>query len=61
MLNIITGYIQKMFNSIEKPQTYSSALEEYIVSQNPKNTCDIEHLTREFDRSRNRSSQGWAL
>lgn len=61
MLNMITGYIQKMYKSVEKPQTYSSALEAYIVSKNPKNIHDIEHLTQEFDRSRSRNSKGWAL
>lgn len=35
--------------SDEKPQTYGSKLEEYIVSHNPKDTYDVERLTREFD------------
>jgi hypothetical protein len=61
MLNIITGYIQKMYQSVEKPQTYSSALEAYIVSKNPQNTHDVEYWTQEFDRNRNRSIKEWAL
>lgn len=61
MLNMITGYIQKMYQSVEKPQTYSSALETYIVSKNPQTTCDVEYWTQEFDRNRNRSIKGWAL
>ncbi len=28
--------------------TYGSKLEEYIVSNNPKNAGDVERLTREF-------------
>jgi hypothetical protein len=34
----------------DKPQTYGSKLEEYIVSNNPKDTADVERLTREFDK-----------
>lgn len=33
----------------DKPNTYGSKLEEYIVSHNPKDTHDVERLTREFD------------
>lgn len=33
----------------EKANTYGSKLEEYIVSRNPKDTYDVEKLTREFD------------
>lgn len=33
----------------DKPQTYGSKLEEYIVSHHPKDTYDVERLTREFD------------
>lgn len=61
MLNMITGYIQKMYQSVEKPQTYSSALEAYIVSKNPQTTYDVEYWTQEFDRSRNNNIKGWAL
>lgn len=58
---MITGYIQKMYQSVEKPQTYSSALEAYIVSKNPQTTYDVEYWTQEFDRSRNNNIKGWAL
>ena len=33
----------------DTPNTYGSKLEEYIVSRNPKDTGDVERLTREFD------------
>ena len=33
----------------DNPNTYGSRLEEYIVSNNPKDTYDVERLTREFD------------
>lgn len=39
----------------EKPTTYGSKLEEYIVSNNPKNTGDVERLTREFDEKQKQS------
>lgn len=34
----------------DKPNTYGSKLEEYIVSHDPKNAGDVERLTREFDQ-----------
>ena len=34
----------------DTPNTYGSKLEEYIVSNNPKNTGDVERLTREFEQ-----------
>jgi hypothetical protein len=30
--------------------TYGSELENYIVSNNPKDTGDVERLTREYDQ-----------
>ena len=33
----------------DNPNTYGSRLEEYIVSNNPKDTYDVERLTREVD------------
>lgn len=50
MINQIISYIQKMFATVEKPQTYGSALEEYIVSKNPTSTHDVEYHTRQFDQ-----------
>jgi hypothetical protein len=38
--------IPSLFN--DKTNTYGSKLEEYIVSNNPKNAGDVERLTREF-------------
>ena len=34
----------------DKPNTYGSKLEEYIVRNDPKNAGDVERLTREFDQ-----------
>lgn len=35
-------------------QTYGSALEEYIVSNNPHDTADVERLAREYDQKAQR-------
>ena len=59
MLNLLTGYVHKMFQKAEKPQTYGSALESYIVSKNPQTTYDVEAYAREFE-SRQKSA-GWTL
>lgn len=57
MLNELAVYFQKMFQNFGKPQTYSSALEEFIVKNEPQNTCDVDRLTRQFDL--NQSRRGW--
>lgn len=59
MLNLLKGYIQKMLQRAEKPQTYGSALESYIVSKNPQNTYDVEMYAREFEAKQ--KITGWAL
>ena len=62
MLNQLIGCIHKVFRFAEKPQTYGSALETYIVSKNPQNTSDVEYWTRRFDeRMSNRTTQEWPL
>jgi len=58
MLNQLSEYFHKMFQNFSKPQTYSSALEEYIVRHAPQNTCDVDRLTREFDLSQV-NHRGW--
>lgn len=57
MLNQLAEYFQKIFRSFEKPQTYGSALEEYIVRNAPQNSCDVDRLTRQFDLRQ--SGRGW--
>ncbi len=49
LLTPMIGYVQKMFASFEKPATYGSELERYIVSNDPQTACDVDRLTREFD------------
>jgi len=57
MLNQIAEYFHKLFQNFSKPQTYSSALEEYIVRNEPQNTCDVDRLTRQFELTNSR--RGW--
>lgn len=59
MLHAITAWAKRLMNQFEKPQTYGSALEAYIVSRNPRCGCDIDRIAREFDQNRNNS--GWTL
>ena len=57
MLSQLTEYFHKMFQNFSKPQTYSSALEEYIIRNAPQNSCDVDRLTRQFDMMHSR--RGW--
>jgi hypothetical protein len=57
MLNQLAEYFHKIFQNFSKPQTYHSALEEYIVSHAPQDGCDVDRLTRQFDLMQAR--KGW--
>lgn len=61
MLNLLTGYVHKMLTGFEKPATYGSELEQYIVSRNPQDSCDVDRLAREFDQRAARTTAGWPL
>ena len=50
MLKTISNWAKNLANSFSKPQTYGSALEYYIVSNNPQSESDIDRLTREFEK-----------
>ena len=45
----ILGWVKSLTEQFQKPQTYGSALETYIVSNNPQNAADVDRLSREFD------------
>jgi len=45
----IVGWIKSLANQFNKPNTYGSALEHYIVANNPNDACDVDRLTREFE------------
>jgi hypothetical protein len=57
MLHQLAEYFHKMIQSFNKPQTYHSALEAYIVSHAPQDHCDVDRLTRQFDLLQSR--KGW--
>jgi hypothetical protein len=47
----VVGIIGPLIALATESQTYGSQLEQYIVSNNPKDTGDVERLTREYDLS----------
>lgn len=55
----IVGWVKSLAQQFEKPTTYGSELEYYIVSNNPNDACDVDRLTREYE-ARN-SLRGWPL
>jgi len=56
----IVGWVKSLAESFEKPTTYGSELETYIVSRNPQDAGDVDRLSREFDiRTSNRSLGGF--
>ena len=57
MLQQLAECFHKMIQGFEKPQTYGSALEEYIVRNAPQTACDVDRLTRQFDL--NHMRRGW--
>lgn len=46
----ITGWIKKLAEEFQKPQTYGSQLEKYIARKNPQTTADVEILMRQFNQ-----------
>jgi hypothetical protein len=50
MFTSIKRRAKSLLSNFSRPQNYGSALEYYIVANNPKNTIDVERLTQEFDR-----------
>lgn len=56
----ILGWVKSLAEDFKKPATYGSALEAFIVSNNPQDSCDVDRLTREFDaRMSNRTHGGF--
>lgn len=46
----LVGWVKSLAQEFNKPQTYGSALEAYIVSNQPQNSADVDRLAREFDQ-----------
>ena len=57
MINQLAGYFCSLFNKFSEPQTYGSALEEYIVRHSPQNSCDVDRLTRQLEIQQ--AGRGW--
>ena len=45
----MVGIVGPLVALATESTTYGSELENYIVSNNPKDTGDVERLTREYD------------
>jgi hypothetical protein len=58
MLSII-AYFNSLFKRVDKPSTYGSELEQYIVSKNPGSVAEIEFWTTQYDRSA--TKRNWPL
>jgi hypothetical protein len=56
LIQPIVGWVKSLAEQFAKPQTYGTALEQYIVSHEPQTAADVDRLMREFDQQR-----GWAL
>lgn len=62
MLQTITSWAKSLAESFNKPATYGSALEAYIVSKRPTDSADVDRLAREFDyKMSNRCEAGWPV
>lgn len=50
MLTTIKNWVKSLAEAFSKPQTYGSALEQYIVSNNPQSEGDVDRLAREYEQ-----------
>lgn len=48
MLTTLKIWAKSLADNYSKPQTYGSALEHYIVANNPQSEGDVDRLAREF-------------
>jgi hypothetical protein len=54
----IVGWVKNLAQEFSKPQTYGSALEAYIVRNQPQDAGDVDRLMREFDNKMSERSFG---
>ena len=52
---VILAVVGAVAPAIVKGETYGSQLENYIVSNNPKDAADVERLTREYQEKEQRN------
>lgn len=45
----LVGWVKSLATQYQKPQTYGSALEAYIVAGKPQDASDVDRLAREFE------------
>lgn len=46
----IAGWVKSLAQQFQKPATYGSELEAFIVANEPKDAADVDRLSREFDK-----------
>jgi hypothetical protein len=56
MLTRIAAYFNKLFNT-QGHTPYGSELEQYIVSKSPQSVAEIDHWTKQFDKTQ--TQKGW--
>ncbi len=61
MLNQLFGYFHSLLKKFSEPQTYGSALEQYIVSHNPTCTAHVEQLERQFELMYSARNKSWMV
>ena len=49
-MKTIFKFIQEKIQNLKKSQNYGTALEQYILANNPTTTYDVEKLERQFDK-----------
>jgi hypothetical protein len=49
LITAIVGWVKSLVQAFQKPLSYGSELEAYIVSHDPQSAYDVDRLTREFD------------
>ena len=49
LITAIVGWVKSLIAQFQKPYTYGSELEAYIVAHDPQSAYDVDRLTREFD------------
>jgi len=61
MLKRFTGYLYSLLEKFSEPQSYGSALEQYIVSHNPTCNAHVEHLERQFELMYSARNKSWMV
>lgn len=61
MLNQLAGYFYNLFNEFNKPYTYGTELERYIVSHNPTTNAQVEQLERQFELRFSSRNKSWMV